>query len=569
MRIIGAFVPIILGLSIIVSAMVSCTVGQAETSGDTSTYASDIITPPETLETEAGTLSDITAESPVELSPTTLAEDTKAQKLKSVKSLIFKAVHNDGLFEDIIVYPDKLAEETLDVMMPCRVDLTRVVFCAENLRGDIMGPYLADFSDDAVSDNEKFYLGSISKTIRLLQSSLPSMMVSLDGEHGRIEDVMASKNHSVSAYGDMCVTVTDEVAREKGWMTVYASEEKDSALYGTMSIKGRGNATWRDFDKKPFRINTEKKVGLLGMSAAKKWELLANSLDASLLRNQIFYDLALDMGLYGTECRQVDLFVNGRYFGVYLLTEHVEIDETGGYLIEIDNYYYKEVRTFKTKRAGLNFTVNTQNVPGGVAAVEAKLNEIEAAIYNTSDDRVFGMLDIESFAKYYILQELSLNYDVLQGSGYMYYIYSDGKLYAGPAWDMDNTMAVFSKGAHMYTNRVYAAHESWFKMLLRNETFAKEVIRQYFECGVREEILALPEKLNEYADEISASARVNHKINSIYRHDNSKGEYWDDDVAYLNKRLGERIEWLERFMADYRDANGKFSTILFHSIPRG
>ena len=81
MRIIGAFVPIILGLSIIVSAMVSCTVGQAETSGDTSTYASDIITPPQTLETEAGTLSDITAESPMELSPTTLAEDTKARVL--------------------------------------------------------------------------------------------------------------------------------------------------------------------------------------------------------------------------------------------------------------------------------------------------------------------------------------------------------------------------------------------------------------------------------------------------------------------------------------------------------
>ena len=91
------------------------------------------------------------------------------------------------------------------------------------------------------------------------------------------------------------------------------------------AIRGRGNATWL-WEKKPYSLTLSKSADLLGMGAAKEWILLTNAPDPTHLRNKIAYDLAAEVGLlYSPESNWVDLYLNGEYTGLYLLTERNEI----------------------------------------------------------------------------------------------------------------------------------------------------------------------------------------------------------------------------------------------------
>ena len=105
--------------------------------------------------------------------------------------------------------------------------------------------------------------------------------------------------------------------KEPGNIRVYENGvlTLDKAL---KQIKGRGNSTWYHL-KKPYNIKFDKKTGLLGMDKAKKWTLLANYLDLTLLHNACGFELGEDFGLpYTSQYRWVDLYINGDYLGNYM-----------------------------------------------------------------------------------------------------------------------------------------------------------------------------------------------------------------------------------------------------------
>ena len=81
--------------------------------------------------------------------------------------------------------------------------------------------------------------------------------------------------------------------------------------------------------KKPYLLKLTRKSDFLGMRPAKKWVFLANAADETNLRNKIVYDFArrLDFG-FVPDSRFADVFLNGRYTGLYLITEKVECKET-------------------------------------------------------------------------------------------------------------------------------------------------------------------------------------------------------------------------------------------------
>ena len=126
----------------------------------------------------------------------------------------------------------------------------------------------------------------------------------------------------------------------------------------TMEIKGRGNYTWKDFNKKPYRIKLTEKQPLLGMTKSKHYALLAHADDSKgFMRNAIGFELGRMMGMAWTpEAKPLEVVLNGDYIGLYFLTEIIRVDKdrvniveqedeetdpmniTGGWLVEIDNY---------------------------------------------------------------------------------------------------------------------------------------------------------------------------------------------------------------------------------------
>ncbi|MBQ4465845.1 MAG: CotH kinase family protein [Oscillospiraceae bacterium] len=128
-------------------------------------------------------------------------------------------------------------------------------------------------------------------------------------------------------------------------------------------VKVRGNWT-TTYAKKPLRLKFAEKQSfgdLHGGAGFKNWLLLASYKDGSMLRDQtafgIAQDLFADYGLYAPDCELVEVEINGHYWGVYLLTDQLQVNEnrvditknpkdyTGtdiGYLLEFDGYYTDE-----------------------------------------------------------------------------------------------------------------------------------------------------------------------------------------------------------------------------------
>jgi len=139
----------------------------------------------------------------------------------------------------------------------------------------------------------------------------------------------------------------------KGYKSIASQDLPD-----TLQIKGRGNYTWKDFDKKPYRIKLNKKTALMGLEKSKHWTLLAHADDQFCwLKNTVGFLLSEQIGLKWTPKQApVEVVLNGDYVGLYMLTEQVRVDKkrvniveqadeetnddkiTGGWLVEIDNY---------------------------------------------------------------------------------------------------------------------------------------------------------------------------------------------------------------------------------------
>ena len=269
---------------------------------------------------------------------------------------------------------------------------------------------------------------------------------------------------------------------------------------GSLSqFKGRGNNTF-SYPKKPYEFKLEKKAALGGIDKAKTWILLANYADVSLLRNQIVLDLARETGLpYAVECTPADVWMNGQYLGLYLMTEKIQIkknrvnitdledlmeemndapldsypkfnlkngplpfmkgydipnepeDITGGYIAMIEKKYRQE-SLFKpgiaTKgKARIYVRIKEPTTPSR-AQVEyfgALVNQMYSAVRAADGtDPETGkhyseFLDVSSFAIKYLIDDLSKNYDVAAGSQYFFKDSDrvDPLIYAGPAWDYD------------------------------------------------------------------------------------------------------------------------------------
>lgn len=103
-------------------------------------------------------------------------------------------------------------------------------------------------------------------------------------------------------------------------------------------IKARGNSTFTRSEKKAYQFKLKNKTDLINNNpdeACKKWVLLANMFDATMIHNSITFQLASDLNMpYVSHFEEVDLYFDGEYRGSYLLCEKVDVDESK---VDIDN----------------------------------------------------------------------------------------------------------------------------------------------------------------------------------------------------------------------------------------
>ena len=233
-------------------------------------------------------------------------------------------------------------------------------------------------------------------------------------------------------------------------------------------IRGRGNSTWSWYDKKPYRIKFDKSHKLLGIDKDKDWVLLANWRDVTKVMNT-YCSLAADyMGIpYTTPIRFAELFINGKYNGLYQVAEQVEvgknrvpIDEEGGLLLTID----ADDGPNHSPDSGDNFWSAVYQLPIAVKSpkpltqeqldsIKADFAQLESAIKAGSYHVTDSLMDIPSYIAMLQLQEFVYNVELEAPRSLFLFKDKGGKYTFGPAWDWD---AGFDfSWSDMYTGHTY------------------------------------------------------------------------------------------------------------------
>lgn len=404
---------------------------------------------------------------------------------------------------------------------------------------------------------------------------------------------------------------SDKNIKEAGTIKVLEPDGSFSLEHSLEYIKGRGNTSYTEFDKKPYQIKLTQDAPFLDMEPGKKWVFVSNSADSSLIRNALSRSLAGHLNLpQSEEGTFVDLYVNKEYVGNYYVVEKIEIQEnrlllsdlqkatehenetedlstyetawtdttkakqipndpediTGGYLIErdFDNRFLKEVEineSYFITEAKECFIVRDPEYTSEaqIAYIDSYVQSVENAILSaegidgTTGKSYQDLIDVDSFVRKYLLEEVTANYDGGVASSYFYKDSDtiDGRLYAGPVWDYDvswgNSPAYLGQisTSPERLSRLASHSDSsvWFQSLYHKPEVYEKIVSCYAQ-EISPYLTLLADEILPMLDEITAASAAMDQVR------------WEDQYA-RNGYSGDRSEQIT-FIADYIKARKDF-----------
>lgn len=361
------------------------------------------------------------------------------------------------------------------------------------------------------------------------------------------------------------------------------------------TTRERGNAS-RGFPKKPYRIKFDQKQRVLDApSKAKKWTLINNYGDKTLMRNLLAFELSRRLGMpytpYGTA---VDVLLNGEYKGTYQLCDQIEVRKgrveieemtpqdnagtnlTGGYLIEIDAYSYEEKSRF-TSSQGNPVTIKS---PDEDSITTQQSNYIRQQ-FNLMERNWRTYLDTNTFLRHFLVGELSGNTDTYW-SVFMYKQRNDRLFYTGPVWDFDlafnndnRTYPVNSKTDYIYrSGGSYSGNMRSFadNIVVKDEAARAQMLEIWDEArqnGLTEENLVA--FIDSLEHELAMSQQLNFQrwpIMNTYVHKNPRiwGSY-QAEVENVKTFIKERIKWMDKKLNYVYTPNAIAAMRIDYSLP--
>ncbi|MCR5041691.1 MAG: CotH kinase family protein [Clostridia bacterium] len=353
-------------------------------------------------------------------------------------------------------------------------------------------------------------------------AELPSVFI--DTQSGSLMSIHADKSHKESAV----------LSTAQGGEVVLNNAELEF-------IKGRGNSSWQSGEKRSYNIKFEKKTSFLGMSEAKRWALVGNNLDTTLLHNASAYSAAKLADLpFAVDFRFVDLYVNGIYRGCYLVCERVEVGEnrvnindlddanleanpgldmsaaqrieqtknyphtayydipndpddiSGGYLLEFeypDKFASEPESAFVTKNGSMLLLHSPKR------ATEAEVNYV-AGLYEKLEEALLSpdgkdpegknytdYIDVDSFVAGALVYEYAADSDHGLTSWYIYLPQGSDKFYMAPLWDFDqgfeNPEATIRSVSYLAGVRPSKDYTSFIYLLCSHRDFVEQMSERF------------------------------------------------------------------------------------------
>ena len=413
--------------------------------------------------------------------------------------------------------------------------------------------------------------------------------------------------------GSLDAVWADKTIEENGKMQIW--DVDGTLLYkgGLKGIKCRGNYSFAHFQKKSMTLTLKEEMSLLGLGSSEKYSLVANASDPTLIRNEIArkMEAALETE-YTNNGRFVDLYANGDYLGTYYLCETIEIgseriqitDMEAGMELLYKKANYESLELYETEdKKAKQMDVNPSDITGGyLVEREYEKRYKEEYAFNPSAFRTQGgeyfvvksplycsdeqidyikdyfdkaetamlakdgihpqtgvpydaYIDVDSFVKKYLVEEVTKNYDGGVTSSYFYKDSDlvDGRIKAAPMWDCDMSMGNGQEWMEYFTGdpkgisklAVNPDSSFWYETLYEKEEVYDKICTYYAEKVVPYLDTLLGVKIDEYKTYLAHSAAMN---DIRWRVDLDNNPYYTDrDSAFdtLKQYMTKRKDFLD------------------------
>lgn len=314
----------------------------------------------------------------------------------------------------------------------------------------------------------------------------------------------------------------------KGAVTIEGTKSLPGLPTATCRIRGRGNTTWT-WPKKPYLIAFDEQQDVFGMHKHKRWVLLANFMDRTLMRNMVSMKVSSFMThlAWTPGCVPVELVLNGQHKGTYLLIEQVRVDKDRvniskeeGFLFELDFHYDNPVQwvdphgTCWGMRGGIPFGIKYPDSDEITAQqksyAKSYISQVASVVYGNGfadpDNGYAKYLDVDSFIDYWIVFEVMTNHELNNPGSVFFHKDKDGLLTAGPVWDFDWGVLSFNTSPQGKTGLV-CGDAIWYSRLFKDPAFRARVKARF------QELLPQLETIPDYMEECRALLKESAQLN--------------------------------------------------------
>lgn len=462
----------------------------------------------------------------------------------SLNSFWFESKHNAGL--DAIVNFE-IAGKNISGRLPFAADITNLVASFHLDNGTFAVNGVTQISGQSVNDFSQ------------------ALTYTLYGRDGTVEEYVVDATDFTGLplfyiNTDGGVEIDSKDYYFPGSAEIKGGKNFDDAS-GAMQVRGRGHSTWWTHPKKPYQFKFDDKTAILGMPADKKWILLAEYSDKTMIRNKLAFEMGNRSNLEWTpQSEYADVFINNNYRGTYNITQKVEESNNrlplgdNGFLCEIDTPDHLEEGDVSFTSNHFTIQIKEPEIENGSAQYEYIKNyvtEFETVLYsNNFNDPVNGYrkyVDVASFVEWYLINELAKNQDARSYSSMYFTLIPGQKIKMGPLWDFDLGFGNVDYSECEYNDGFWVKYHAWISRIFDDPAFATAV-KERFQFFKSNEAYFL-DFIDSQAEKLYYSQKENDKKWNLI------GRYvWPNPVVYntyqeevdhLKDWFSGRIDWLD------------------------
>lgn len=340
-------------------------------------------------------------------------------------------------------------------------------------------------------------------------------------------------------------------------LQVYHKDGPESNVMD-ITISGRGYSSFK-MPKYSYKIKSKNNTTLLDFPKGKSWNLVANYIDKSMLRNYISLKLAEQLQMsYTPRAAFVELYLNRAYMGVFLLTEHIDVSKhrvnlpqnASSFLLEMEPET-NDGSIYVSTKMGTQFKVLYPEIKDNpyIDSLLHSLNQWENYLHYSPDKSAMdNYFKFDEYIKFYWAEEFSKNNDAAYSRSTFFTWKKDGPIQMGPVWDFDVAYGNKPQKKMQVPENWHIRTNGWHKFFFEDTSLKKRV--SYFWASNRTVFENFVDSIDTYSTLLKKAhkneyKRWNIKDASYYGNSDQIYESHQESVDSLKSWINKRFKWID------------------------